>query len=662
MGERQRHDDAVGVHAAPALGQVPEHQQQPVVDALVVGDRERDGEMVRAPGAAVEQLDAELRPRAPSAGRARCRGPRAAAGSSTTQPTSARTCEPSSSHCHGRITSPWPSSSTQRRPSTSTVRLSSPSTIMKPRWWVSTLERRAGVPLAGREPQHAGERLAPRALQLIGREQVAQVGIGVDDAQLSGATAMGVPAGIASACGRRCRRRARLPRAARPVAATLARRTTVETDADPLGAASPASSSAASSTSHNAPLRRGHARRPRSTPPRARFVVDLVRRRLPRLDRDRRAAARPCAARRGEDRDARARLPARPDPARVRADRGVRPVRAASRSRAAAAAALVPRRLTAYRAADGRPPPARLRSRARRRDRASCSPRRIPAIDLRAITTVAGNGRDRPGHAQRAAASRTLAGLDDVPIAAGAAGPRARRWRSRPTCTARARSTAPRCPSRTSPLDPRPARELIAGAAREPLTLVATGPLTNVAEALDDRRPGARARDRVDGRLDRARQPRARTPSSTPGRTRRRPRRCSRAAIPFTMVGLNLTHQALATAEVIARLGRARDAARRRPSPAWLDVLRLDVPRRCSASPRRRSTTRARSRSSRSRPWCAASPRSWRSRPRGAGRAARPSSTSTAGSGSAPNARVAVELDVARFWDLVVDAVARLGR
>jgi hypothetical protein len=46
VAERQGQDDAVGVHAAPALGEVPEREQQPVVDALMVGDGQRDGEMV----------------------------------------------------------------------------------------------------------------------------------------------------------------------------------------------------------------------------------------------------------------------------------------------------------------------------------------------------------------------------------------------------------------------------------------------------------------------------------------------------------------------------------------------------------------------------------------------------------------------------------------
>ena len=61
VGQRQRDDDAVGRDAAPALGEVPQRQVQALVDALVVGDRQRDGERVRAPDAAAEQLDADLR-------------------------------------------------------------------------------------------------------------------------------------------------------------------------------------------------------------------------------------------------------------------------------------------------------------------------------------------------------------------------------------------------------------------------------------------------------------------------------------------------------------------------------------------------------------------------------------------------------------------------
>ena len=134
------------------------------------------------------------------------------------------------------------------------------------------------------------------------------------------------------------------------------------------------------------------------------------------------------------------------------------------------------------------------------------------------------------------------------------------------------------------------------------------------------------------------------------------------SGIPFTMIGLNLTHQALATPEVIARIG-ALGTPLGRLRRRLARVLRVDLPRRCSASRRRRCTTRAPSRSSPSPAVVRCVDRVRGDRDRGrAGRAARPSSTSTGGSGARRTRRVAVELDAERFWDLVVDAVARLGR
>ena len=80
-----------------------------------------------------------------------------------------------------------------------------------------------------------------------------------------------------------------------------------------------------------------------------------------------------------------------------------------------------------------------------------------PALDLRAVSTVAGNGEiDRVTH--NALAVCTLAGIRDVPVAQGAAGPPGATSRSRPTSTARARSTAPCCPRRTSRSTRAPAR------------------------------------------------------------------------------------------------------------------------------------------------------------------------------------------------------------
>lgn len=62
MRERQRHGDALGQNPSPALGQVPEREQQPIIDSLMVSDRERDRERVSAACPSVEELQAELWP------------------------------------------------------------------------------------------------------------------------------------------------------------------------------------------------------------------------------------------------------------------------------------------------------------------------------------------------------------------------------------------------------------------------------------------------------------------------------------------------------------------------------------------------------------------------------------------------------------------------
>jgi NAD(P)-dependent dehydrogenase (short-subunit alcohol dehydrogenase family) len=54
--ERQHHDDAVRRHSPPALGEVPQGQAEALVDALVMADRQGDGERVRTTDAAAEQL------------------------------------------------------------------------------------------------------------------------------------------------------------------------------------------------------------------------------------------------------------------------------------------------------------------------------------------------------------------------------------------------------------------------------------------------------------------------------------------------------------------------------------------------------------------------------------------------------------------------------
>ena len=72
-----------------------------------------------------------------------------------------------------------------------------------------------------------------------------------------------------------------------------------------------------------------------------------------------------------------------------------------------------------------------------------------PLADLRAITTVAGNG-TLEAVTQNALKVCTLAGIRDIPVAAGAAGPLRGELHTRPTSTARAASTDPTSPTPTS--------------------------------------------------------------------------------------------------------------------------------------------------------------------------------------------------------------------
>jgi hypothetical protein len=63
MREWQRHGDALGQNSSPAFRQVPEREQQSIVDSLMMGDRQRDRERVCAARPAIEELQPELRPR-----------------------------------------------------------------------------------------------------------------------------------------------------------------------------------------------------------------------------------------------------------------------------------------------------------------------------------------------------------------------------------------------------------------------------------------------------------------------------------------------------------------------------------------------------------------------------------------------------------------------
>jgi inosine-uridine nucleoside N-ribohydrolase len=278
---------------------------------------------------------------------------------------------------------------------------------------------------------------------------------------------------------------------------------------------------------------------------------------------------------------------------------------------------------------------------------------RRDAIDLRAVTTVGGNA-ELEKVTLNARRVLTLAGVVDVPVAAGAAGPRRGDLMTALDVHGQTGLDGADLPEPAMELDSRGAVELMAQ--RGPATVVATGPLTNVA-ALLEHAPGAveeivwmggsteRGNTRPYAEFNALVDPEAAEIVFESG-------------VPVTMVGLNLTHQAQATPEIVDRL-RAIGSPVSEAAVGWLSFF-ADTYREvygfggppvhdpCALAlvidptlVRCVDTFVAIETEGR---WT-----------RGAtvvdlhGRL-----------GREPNARVAMELDVPRFWDLVIDAVAAL--
>jgi purine nucleosidase len=283
-----------------------------------------------------------------------------------------------------------------------------------------------------------------------------------------------------------------------------------------------------------------------------------------------------------------------------------------------------------------------------------------PEIDLRAITTVGGNA---PLDAVTLNTRRvcTLAGIRDVPIAAGAEGPSDRELEPAADVHGESGLDGPELPEPDVDLDDRDAQELIAGtlvAASEPVTIFATGPITNVAAALE-RVDHAAVREVVwmGGSTERGN----RTPYAEfnawvdPVGLQS----VLDSGVPFTMVGLNLTHQARATADVVARISglgtRLGDTV-----AGWFDFFgtRYQEIFGHSAPPVHDPCAVA----------LVAEPGVVRCVD--AFMAVETEGRWTRGAtvvdlrgryGREPNARIAVELDFDRFWDLVVEAIDQLG-
>jgi inosine-uridine nucleoside N-ribohydrolase len=180
-----------------------------------------------------------------------------------------------------------------------------------------------------------------------------------------------------------------------------------------------------------------------------------------------------------------------------------------------------------------------------------------PAIDLLGITTVAGN-QTLPKTTLNARRICTAAGITSVPIAAGRAQPLHGRLRPAPDIHGESGLDGPAFGEPTVAVEPVGAIEFLRRVildADQPVTLVATGPLTNIAALL-------LAHPEVAGRL--------REIVVMGGSTERGnvtpyaefnihvdPEAADivvGSGLPLTMCGLNVTHLALATGEVLDRI------------------------------------------------------------------------------------------------------------
>lgn len=196
-----------------------------------------------------------------------------------------------------------------------------------------------------------------------------------------------------------------------------------------------------------------------------------------------------------------------------------------------------------------------------------------PAIELAAVTTVGGNQVLRKV-TRNALAVATICGMSDVPIAAGAAHPLVRPVRVAADIHGESGMDGPVLPEPSVPLDPRHGVDVIIDVLRSrpsgSVTLVPTGPLTNIALAA---RKAPDIVDRAAGVvLMGGGYARGNTTAAAEFNILCDPEAAQvvfSAGWPVTQVGLDLTHQATATPDVVARI-----AALGNPASAFvLDLL-----------------------------------------------------------------------------------------
>jgi pyrimidine-specific ribonucleoside hydrolase len=173
-----------------------------------------------------------------------------------------------------------------------------------------------------------------------------------------------------------------------------------------------------------------------------------------------------------------------------------------------------------------------------------------PEIDLRAITVVAGN-QTLPKTLRNCLQLCTVAGITDVPIAAGAGAPMLRPQEIAPEVHGESGLEGPQLPEPTIAPEQTHAVDQIARAIREsdrPVTLIPTGPLTNIALFLL-KYPELKERIAHICLMGGAITEGNKTPSAEfniyvdPEAARI----VFNAGLPLTMIGLDVTHKALIT-------------------------------------------------------------------------------------------------------------------
>ena len=195
-----------------------------------------------------------------------------------------------------------------------------------------------------------------------------------------------------------------------------------------------------------------------------------------------------------------------------------------------------------------------------------------PAIELLGVTTTFGNCAvaDATRNALKVLA---LAGRADVPVAVGAAGPLLGEAQLGNYVHGASGLDGPELPEAVAPPLEVPAVEFLARATRDsptPVTIVATGPITNVARLLQDHADVTGNIGEVifmGGSTQRGNH----TPTAE-FNTYADPEALDvvlKSGVPCRMVGLNLTHQALATQDIVNRMA-AMDHEVGRTCAAWM--------------------------------------------------------------------------------------------